>query len=422
MSNKLQPVRGTHDILPDEHEMFSHVLHTAKRIGNLYGFRTISTPIFEFTDVFKRTLGETSDVVNKEMYTFNDRGNESITLRPEFTAGIARAFISNGMQQDLPLKLFSAGPLFRYERPQKGRQRQFHQVNFEYLGNAEPIADVEMIALANHILSELGIEKGLSLEINTLGDKESRDAYRNTLVKFFEKYKNNLSEDSKKRLELNPLRILDSKDEGDRKIIADAPKMHDSLSEEAKKFFEQVTKGLDALNIKYNINQKIVRGLDYYNHTVFEFVVNSEAMGSQNTILAGGRYDGLISQMGGQETPAFGFAAGFERLMMIAKPPAKNRHKVGIIAMGKELEIEAIRFAQDLRTQGHPVEVVAGSNPKKKFARADKGKYTLALIIGEDEIAKGVVTAKDLLGGNQQQFTREQISNMLHDIRKSLKV
>lgn len=418
--SKLQPVRGTHDILPQEHELFTHVLHVAKRVSILYGFKTISTPIFEFTEVFARTLGETSDVVNKEMYTFKDRGDESITLRPEFTAGIARAFISNGMQQDLPLKLFSTGPLFRYERPQKGRQRQFHQVNCEYLGIKDYHADVEMMAMANDILLQLGV-KDYELHINSLGDPDTRTKYREALVKYFEKHKNDLSEDSKRRLEQNPLRILDSKDPSDKKIISEAPHIKDSFTDEAAEIFEMVTEGLDALQIPYVVNPKIVRGLDYYGHMVFEFVSNADEMGAQNTLLAGGRYDNLIAHMGGPETPAVGFAAGIERLMLATKLPEKSRHKAGIIAMSNELDIEVLKLAQELRNAGHAIEIIHGPSPKKKLGKADKQGITLAILLGEDEIKKGVVTAKDLLGGKQEELSRAQLSNMLGDIRKSLK-
>ena len=274
MSHKLQPVRGTKDILADDYRVFSHVQNTARHVSFLYGFKEISTPIFEFTEVFKKTLGEESDVVGKEMYMFEDRGGESITLRPEFTAGIARAFISGGLTNQLPLKLFSTGPLFRYERPQKGRQRQFHQINFEMLGVADPMADVEVISMGAHVLDALGVSDKIKLEINSLGDKDSREKYRDALVEYLNDYKNDLSDDSKIRLEKNPMRILDSKDEGDKKIVEDAPVIGDYYSNEAADFFAAVTEGLSGLGVEYGLNNRLVRGLDYYSHTAFEFTTN----------------------------------------------------------------------------------------------------------------------------------------------------
>jgi histidyl-tRNA synthetase len=287
--SSLQPVRGTHDLLPDDSRRHRWVEETAFASARRYGFGEVSTPIFEFTEVFTRTLGETSDVVTKEMYTFADRSGESITLRPEGTAGVARAFISNGLSQSLPLKLFYRGPMFRHERPQKGRLRQFHQVGVELLGVESPLADVEVIALAWRVLSELGLAAKVRLEINTLGDAESRDAYRATLTAYLSQFRSSLSEDSRNRLDRNPLRVLDSKDEGDRRIVENAPLMTDSLSPAAHAFFEQVTCGLHKLCIPFMVNPRLVRGLDYYCHTAFEFTTT--ALGAQGTVLAGGRYD-----------------------------------------------------------------------------------------------------------------------------------
>lgn len=324
MSSKLQAVRGTHDILPEEFRKFHAVVESARKLARLYGFEEMATPIFEPTEVFSRSMGETSDVVSKEMFTFETRGGESVTLRPEFTAGIARAFIQNGMQQHLPLKLFSTGPLFRYERPQKGRQRQFHQVNFEWLGDGSPEADVETIMLAGHLLLQLGGGEGATLLINTLGDAESRSRYRDALVAYLTPYMNDLSEDSLRRLKINPLRILDSKDPGDRQIVADAPKLMDYVSTEAKARFEHIHEILQQKELplfkSVRVEPSLVRGLDYYTDTVFEFVADTGELGAQNTVLAGGRYDGLIDQMGGRPTPAVGFAAGVERLLLMMDP------------------------------------------------------------------------------------------------------
>jgi len=403
MSQKLQSVRGTKDLFFEEAEKFRYVVDTAWRVAKLFCFKEIHTPIFEFTEVFKRTLGETSDVVNKEMYTFEDKGGESITLRPEFTAGIARAFISNGLQQNLPLKLFSAGPLFRYERPQKGRQRQFHQVNFEWLGEKEPYADIEIIALANHFLHELGI-KSTKLHLNSLGNKESRENYQNKLVEYLQDYRNELSDDSKNRLEKNPMRILDSKDEEDRKIIKNAPLMPESLDAESKDFFAKVKDGLKRLTIDFTENPKIVRGLDYYNHTVFEFISESEELGAQNTVLAGGRYDGLIANMGGPETPAVGFAAGIERLMLGVKFEKKEEERTVILPIGEEATLWALELAN--RKENNHCEIIYGSNLKKKLQKADKMSATHAIIIGDNEIREGFYIIKNMKTGEE---TKEKL-------------
>ncbi|HZD25267.1 MAG TPA: histidine--tRNA ligase, partial [Alphaproteobacteria bacterium] len=277
--SKLQPVRGTHDVVGDTAIRHRHIIETAREIARRYGHQEIDPPIFEFTPVFARSMGEGSDVVRKEMYTFEDRGGEEITLRPEFTAGICRAVISGGMQQHLPLKFFASGPAFRYERPQKGRLRQFHQIDIEIIGVEGPQADIEVVALGADLLSALGVLDRCTLEINTLGDGESRRAYRDALVEYFSACRDRLSEDSRDRLERNPLRILDSKDEGDRALIADAPLMESYLNAHSADFFATVCEGLKALGVSYAVNQRLVRGLDYYTHTAFEFV--TEALGSQ---------------------------------------------------------------------------------------------------------------------------------------------
>lgn len=311
----IQPARGTRDIYGADLAAFKQVENTAREFAKRYGFGEIQTPIFESTEVFCRGVGETSDIVSKEMYTFTDRGGESFTLRPEGTAGVVRAFISEGMEQNQPVKLMYAGPMFRYERPQKGRYRQLHQVGVEILGAATPQTDVEVLCLAWDFLSALGLQKYIRLELNTLGDVESRTAYRDALVAYFSDFKDKLSEDSRVRLEKNPLRILDSKDEGDKKIVENAPKMTDFLNEESKKFFDAVQDGLNALGIPFVVNPRLVRGLDYYRHTVFEFVTDS--LGAQGTVLAGGRYDGLVQQLGGSQTAGIGFGAGIDRLALL---------------------------------------------------------------------------------------------------------
>lgn len=416
MSQKLQPVRGTHDLLPEDSRQFRFVISEALRVAQCYGYGEISTPIFEFSDVFHRTLGDTSDVVTKETYTFTDRGGESITLRPEFTAGVARAFISGGLQDQLPLKFFYAGPAFRYERPQKGRQRQFHQIGAELLGVDSPLGDVETIALAYHVLGELGLAEKVKLEINTLGDPESRAAYRDALVKYFSQHQAALSEDSKARLERNPLRILDSKDEVDRKIIANAPRMDDNLTEAARDYFARVIAGLEDLGIEPDINDKLVRGLDYYNHTVFEFT--TDQLGAQGTVLAGGRYDGLIATMGGPATAGMGWAAGVERLVALvdfATHPEypKPTRPVAIIPIGAEAEKMALSIAQLLRVDEFTVDLGYKGNAGKRLKRADKLNARIAVIIGDDEIAKGVAVIKDLDKGTQEEVQLANLASAL---------
>jgi len=395
----LQPVRGTHDLLPDEARRHRFVEATAFEVASRYGYGEIVTPIFEFTEVFSRTLGETSDVVTKEMYTFTDRSGDSITLRPEGTAGVARAFISGGLAQSLPLKLFYRGPMFRHERPQKGRLRQFHQVGLELLGVENPLADVEVVATAWRLLSTLGLGDKVSLEINTLGDAESRTAYREALIAYLAPYNDRLSEDSRARLAKNPLRVLDSKDEGDKAVVAGAPSMADSLTPAAREFFAAVTGGLEALGIPYTVNPRLVRGLDYYCHTAFEFTTT--ALGAQGTVLAGGRYDGLIGQMGGPVTPGIGWAAGVERLsMLVGEAPAAPR-PVAVIPMGDALA--GMTLAERLRAAGLAVDIGFSGNMKKRMARANKVGARVALILGEDEMARGAVSLRDLDSGSQEE-------------------
>ena len=314
---KLQPVRGTRDLIDDDARAHLHVVDTARATAARFGYGPIVTPSFEFTDVFQRTLGETSDIVTKEMYTFEDKGGDSLTLRPEGTAGIVRAVLSGGLQNELPLKWYYAGPMFRHERPQKGRLRQFHQIGVELIGVSEPIADVEVIALAAATLDALGVLSATTLELNTLGDNESRAAYRGALVAYLEGFRDRLSEDSQQRLDRNPLRILDSKNTNDKAIVADAPSFADHLTPAAQAFFDAVRSGLEDLGIAYQINPRLVRGLDYYCHTAFEFT--TDQLGAQGTVLAGGRYDGLMEMMGGQPTPGVGWAAGIERLSMLSR-------------------------------------------------------------------------------------------------------
>ena len=320
---KIQPVRGTHDLAADEMRRHRHVIEHARTLAARYGFAEVATPIFEFSDVFRRTLGDTSDIVTKEMYTFTDRGGSELTLRPENTAGVARAVIGGNFGDRRPFKCFYAGPMFRYERPQKGRLRQFHQIGVELIGAAEPLADIEVIALGAHLLEALGVLDRVTLEINTLADETSRRAYRSALVAHLEANEDALSEESKQRLRRNPLRVLDSKDEGDRAVLADAPAIDAHLSPEAAAFFDTVCDGLSRIGVAFTRNARLVRGLDYYCHTAFEFT--TEALGAQGAVLAGGRYDGLVETMGGPPTPGVGWAGGIERLAALVAERATWR-------------------------------------------------------------------------------------------------
>ena len=397
MAQQLQPVRGTHDILPDDYDRFRHVVDTARQAAFLFGYREMATPIFEFTDVFARSMGETSDVVSKEMYSFTDKGGEGLTLRPEYTAGICRAFISNGLQQHVPFKVFGWGPMFRFERPQKGRQRQFHQIDVEVIGAPEPQADVEVISVAAEILRRLGILDKCVLELNTLGDPESRVGYRDALVRYFGSYADKLSEDSRKRLEKNPLRILDSKDEGDRALVAHAPLIQEYLTPAAAEFFKAVQDGLTANGVPFKVSPRLVRGLDYYTHTAFEFT--TDMLGAQGTVLAGGRYDGLVEQLGGKPTPGIGWAGGIERLVMLSDPKPVLAPTVAIVPIGEKAEVEAVKIAATLRRADIAVELAYKGNAGKRFKRADKLGCSHAIVIGDDELAKGVAKVKDLKSG-----------------------
>lgn len=411
----LQPVRGTQDLLPDAYRRHRVVVETARRIAERFGYQEIATPIFEFTEVFARPIGETTDIVSKEMYTFQDRGGEEITLRPEYTAGIVRAVMSNGLTQSLPLKFFAAGPMFRYERPQKGRFRQFHQIDAELIGAAQPLADVDLISLAAEILDELGVLKHTVLELNTLGDGASRQAYRAALVDYYGQYRDKLSEDSRRRLDTNPLRILDSKDEGDKRINADAPNFADYLTPEAKDFFAEVCAGLTALEINYALNPRLVRGLDYYCHTAFEFVTTS--LGAQGTVLGGGRYDGLMGVMGGPETPGVGWAAGIERLaLLIEEPPAPAR-PIALVPLGKPAEMLALRLAQSLRHAGFHIELGYSGNLKRRLQRANKINARAAVILGDDEIAKQAAAVRDLDSGEQAEIPLSSLAERLAAFR-----
>ena len=413
----MQPVRGTHDLLPDEFRRFAHVVDTARDVARLYGYREMATPVFEFTELFARGIGETTDVVSKEMYTFQDRGGESLTLRPEYTAGICRAFVSNGeLAQQLPLKLFAAGPMFRYERPQKGRQRQFHQIDLEVLGAPEPGADIEVISVAADILDRLGILDRCVLKLNSLGDPESRAVYRKVLVDYYSAHVDKLSQDSRDRLQRNPLRILDSKDDGDKAINANAPSFADHLNQASRDFFKSVQDGLAAAGVPFEIDPALVRGLDYYTHTAFEFVTTH--IGAQGTVLGGGRYDGLIAELGGPATAGIGWAGGIERLMMLCNEPKALPRPVVIAPLGAAAETKALGVARALRRLDIAVEQDYRGNMKRRMQRANKLGARFAVILGDDELAKGVAQVKDLDTQAQHEVALDKLGETLAEALK----
>lgn len=409
----LQPVRGTHDILGDKSTRFRTIFEIFRAVAERYSHQEIDTPIFEFTETFKRTLGDTSDVVTKEMYTFEDRGGEQVTLRPEYTAGIARAFMSNGLQQSTPCKFYSFGPIFRYERPQKGRMRQFHQMNVEILGVEQVQADIEVLALASDLLNELGISKYVRLELNSLGDPESRVAYRDALVGYFDDYRSKLSEDSLKRLEKNPLRILDSKDEGDRLLIKNAPRIGEYYNEYSKQFFADVISGIEDLGMNYNLNDRLVRGLDYYCHTAFEFT--TDQLGAQGAVIAGGRYDGLMEMMGGPKTAGVGWASGMERMAELINEDLliKATRPVIMVPVGGDCQRAAVKMAHELRLSGITVDMAYKGNVGKRMKRANKQNALFAILIGEDEMARNVAMVKNLDLGEQEEVSIANLSSYI---------
>ncbi len=412
---KLQPVRGTRDILGEDMRRQRHVIDTARAVVELYGYQEIATPIFEFSEVFKRTLGDTSDIVTKEMYSFTDSGGEDITLRPENTAGVARAVISGGLAQSVPLKFFYAGPMFRYERPQKGRYRQFHQIGVELIGVPEPLGDIEVIAAGAHILDRLGVLQHTTLELNTLGDPESRAAYRSALVGYLREHIGKLSVDSRARLDRNPLRILDSKDEGDIAIIRGAPQLKEYLNEPSRLFFDSVRHGLDRLAIAHVWNPYLVRGLDYYAHTAFEF--KTDRLGAQGAVLAGGRYDGLMGQMGGPALPGVGWAAGIERLAMLLAQPPEARRPIAIVPIGAVAEEMALKLSSDLRHDGMYIELGYRGNVSKRMKDANKAHARAAVLIGEDELKRGAATVRDLDSGEQAEVPLSALKDRLAPYR-----
>ncbi|MBT5575288.1 MAG: histidine--tRNA ligase [Alphaproteobacteria bacterium] len=403
----MQPVRGTSDLMPKQKSQMNAVVETATLIANRYGFQDMETPIFEFTEVFSRPLGASSDVVAKETYSFEDRGGTSLTLRPEGTASVMRALISNGLTQSLPQKFFYAGPMFRYERPQKGRMRLFHQFGCEFIGSYNPLADAEIIGCAAMILSDLGVLDKCVLHLNSLGDTKSRDDYRHALITYLSDYKHLLSQDSKRRLDENPLRILDSKAVEDQQIVENAPRLPEFLTPQATEHFDQLTAALDTAEIDWHLDPTLVRGLDYYSHTAFEFI--TQALGSQGTVLGGGRYDGLSATLGGPDIGAVGFAAGIERLALLVDQTDEFIYDVGVILADDSASSVGFAFANKLRSCGLKVDIPLAGQVGKKLKRAALVGCSLCIIIGETEIKTDTIQVKIMATGEQKQLTQIEV-------------
>ena len=406
-----QPVRGTQSMLGEEADRFHAVVAAFDRVRRLFGFKRVEVPVLEPTAVFSRSLGETTDVVSKEMYTFEDRGGDSVTLRPEFTAGIARAYLSEGWQQYAPLKVATHGAAFRYERPQKGRFRQFHQLDAEIIGAGEPQADVEVLLFADQLLRELGLGKTVVLKLNTLGDPATRQAWRDALYEHFNARAADLSPDSRDRLERNPVRILDSKAHGDWPIVDSAPVIDDFLTSEAADFFAAVTAGLDAAGVRWERAPRLVRGLDYYRHTAFEFM--TDTLGAQGTVVAGGRYDGLIEALGGPHTPAIGWAAGIERLAMMIDAPPPEQPEAVLVPLGEAAEKAATKLLAELRRDGIAADMAYRGNMKKRMQRAAASGAGHAVILGDAELEAGVAQVKDLATGEQRAVALELVNTAI---------
>ena len=418
--SRLQPARGTSDLLPASMAAHRAVIDTARDAATRYGFQEMATPIFEFAEVFSRPLGDSSDVVTKETYNFTDRGGETLTLRPENTAGVVRAMISNSLAQSLPLKFFYAGPMFRYERPQKGRMRQFHQIGIEYLGPRDGIADAEIIGCGARVLGALGVLDRCRLHLNSLGDADSRQAYRTALVAYFSAHAADLSEDSQARLKTNPLRILDSKDAGDRAILGSAPRLNEYLNEDSRRHFASVTGALDAAGIAWTFDPLLVRGLDYYCHTAFEFI--TDALGAQGTVLGGGRYDGLSEMLGGPPVPGVGWAAGVERLAMLLGDVDPVVPRVAVMPMDGDAESAAFALAEQLRGAGIDVDLPTAGAIGKRLKKADRAGVTHAVIMGSDEVASGTAQLRDLVAGTQIELPRADLAKALLDVLKQDKM
>ena len=414
MSSKLAPLRGMKDLLPDEFLVHQHIEKTALRVAELYDYNAISTPLLESVSVFDRTLGDTSDVVSKEMYDFQDKKGRNIALRPEFTAGVIRAFISNGLKQQLPQKLFSSGPLFRYDRPQEGRQRQFHQLNCEYIGARGAYSDAETISLASSILDKLDILNDTKLELNSLGCMNSKENYQQALREYFTKYRDDLSEDSKNRIEKNPLRILDSKSEADKKISASALDIAKYYTKDSLEYFDNVKSYLEKLGVKYVVNPRLARGMDYYSHTIFEFITSK--LGSQGTVLAGGRYDSLLSMMGeSEDIPSIGFAAGVERIALMGNFNPKKRRTNVIIPVGDDAHDYAVNTASLLRGNDICVSLeLSGGKMTKRVQSAVAMNARFIIFLGSDEVGSSTYKVRDLDSAIEKKLGKTELLDLLH--------
>jgi histidyl-tRNA synthetase len=420
--SQIQVSRGTRDILPEEIPYWHRVEAIAQSLFAKASYQEIRTPIFEQTELFARGMGEATDVVSKEMYTFTDRGDRSLTLRPEGTAGLVRAFIQHNLQAQGEIqRLWYLGQMFRYERPQAGRQRQFHQVGVEVLGSADPRADAEVIAIATDLLNGIGLQD-LRLEFNSIGDRQDRLSYREALVTFLTPFKSELDPDSQDRLTRNPLRILDSKDPRTQEILQTAPSIHNHLSPDSQKRFDQVQQLLIDLGIPYHINAGLVRGLDYYTHTVFE--IQSDHLGAQATVCAGGRYDGLVRELGGAETPGVGWASGLERLIILMQqlqPPPAPSLDFYVVSRGDRAESQALRLAQILRQAGFSAELdLSGSAFGKQFKRADRKGAIACLILGDAEAENGTVQLKWLQSGEQRAIVQAELEGAIEGLRQEI--
>ncbi|MDR1425692.1 MAG: histidine--tRNA ligase [Rickettsiales bacterium] len=399
----LQPVRGTKDVFGRDMEKYNFIVSTAKKVSNLYNFVEIMTPIFEFSEVFEKNLGDTTDVVLNEIYKFKDKSDTYLSLRPEFTAGVVRALNNHSeLNERLPIKLFSHGPIFRYDRPQMGRQRQFSQVNFEYFGIGVYMGDVDIILLCDRFLNSLGLDN-VNLEINSLGSAESRKNFETSLGAYLEKYRDELSGDSKIRLEKNILRILDSKDEKDKKILEGAPKISDHYTEEDRRFFSDILEKLAHVGIKYRVDEFLVRGLDYYTSTVFEYT--TDKIGSKSAVMGGGRYDNLVGQMGGRSMPAVGCAAGVERLMLLLEDRAQEIEPISIVPISGEELSYCLELVENLRGLGVVCELNSQGNIAKKMNQANRNKSKYAVIVGADEVRDSLLTVKEMSTGIESKIS-----------------
>jgi histidyl-tRNA synthetase len=415
--DKLRTVRGVNDLLAETLNNHNFVINKGLNISKKYCYSQIDTPIFEFSEIFTKPLGKTSDIVTKENYTFEDRSGDLLMLRPEGTSGVVRAFLNAGLTQDIPQRFSYFGPMFRYERPQKGRLRQFHQFGVELLGISSSMGDLEVISLANNFLKSLNLDNKIELKINSLGDTDSRLNYRKVLVDYLNDFKKELSEDSIKRLKENPLRILDSKNPSDQAILTKAPDVLNYLNEFSKDRFQEVCDGLNSLNIDHKVDKNLVRGLDYYCHTAFEFI--TDQLGSQGTVLAGGRYDGLSEILGGIKMPGVGWAAGIERLALMVNANYKNNPDLVLMGLSEKFNLDLLQMMDRLIKDGIKTEILYTGNVSKKLKRADKINAQFAIIIGEDEISQNIVNLKNLKTGFQQGI---KLGDAINEIKSLLNI